>query len=437
MTIPMPIVAGMGTLGDATPGFPAPDGAGHRPVLLTPLIESLQPRPGQTAIDATLGAGGVTAALLERVSPGGRVIAIDRDQSAVEAARRRFADHSDAVQIAQGDFADLETIVRSLGVDAADVVVFDLGISSLQLDDPARGFSFRHDGPLDMRMDPSSGETAAQLVDSLTADELTSLIREYGDERFARSIANRIARTRELVPLTTTTQLRELVEQVVPRRFWPKRIHPATRTFQALRIAVNHELESLERGLQAAISILRPGGRLGVISFHSLEDTLVKNALHVAAQNCICPPQQPHCTCVHRATLFLLTRKVIRPDSAELATNPRSRSARLRVAEKLAAPGLPRSLNRISLSPTGGAATRSGSPRHPTRPALHRRLRSIVFHHVSPLEIGQCPTSVSHAAPSANRLRPPGVSTTCRSNPWCAGSASAVVARARHCRCCL
>jgi 16S rRNA (cytosine1402-N4)-methyltransferase len=339
MTIPMPIVAGMGTLGDATPGFPAPDSAGHRPVLLTPLIESLQPRPGQTAIDATLGAGGVTAALLERVSPGGRVIAIDRDQSAVEAARRRFADHSDAVQIAQGDFADLETIVRSLGVDAADVVVFDLGISSLQLDDPARGFSFRHDGPLDMRMDPSSGETAAQLVDSLTADELTSLIREYGDERFARSIANRIARTRELVPLTTTTQLRELVEQVVPRRFWPKRIHPATRTFQALRIAVNHELESLERGLQAAISILRPGGRLGVISFHSLEDTLVKNALHVAAQNCICPPQQPHCTCVHRATLFLLTRKVIRPDSAELATNPRSRSARLRVAEKLAAPG--------------------------------------------------------------------------------------------------
>jgi 16S rRNA (cytosine1402-N4)-methyltransferase len=339
MTIPMPIVAGMGTLGDATPGFPAPDSAGHRPVLLTPLIESLQPRPGQTAIDATLGAGGVTAALLERVSPGGRVIAIDRDQSAVEAARRRFADRSDAVQIAQGDFADLETIVRSLGVDAADVVVFDLGISSLQLDDPARGFSFRHDGPLDMRMDPSSGETAAQLVDSLTADELTSLIREYGDERFARSIANRIARTRELVPLTTTTQLRELVEQVVPRRFWPKRIHPATRTFQALRIAVNHELESLERGLQAAISILRPGGRLGVISFHSLEDTLVKNALHVAAQNCICPPQQPHCTCVHRATLFLLTRKVIRPDSAELATNPRSRSARLRVAEKLAAPG--------------------------------------------------------------------------------------------------
>jgi 16S rRNA (cytosine1402-N4)-methyltransferase len=339
MTIPLPIVAGMEPTDAATPGVPAPDGAGHRPVLLTPLIESLQPRPGQTVVDATLGAGGFTAALLERVTPGGLVLAIDRDKTAVDAGRLRFKAAGDAVQIAQGDFADLDTIVHGLGVAAVDAVVFDLGISSLQLDDPARGFSFRLDGPLDMRMNPSSGTTAAQLVDSLTADELASLIREYGDERFARPIANRIARTRELVPLTTTTQLRELVEQVVPRRFWPKRIHPATRTFQALRIAVNHELESLERGLQAAISILRPGGRLGVISFHSLEDTLVKNALHVAAQNCVCPPQQPNCTCVHRATLFLLTRKVIRPDAAELASNPRSRSARLRVAEKLAASG--------------------------------------------------------------------------------------------------
>ena len=247
-------------------------------------------------------------------------------------------------------------------------------------------------------MNPSAGTTAAQLVNSLTADELASLIREYGDERFARPIANRIARTRELVPLTTTTQLRELVEQVVPRRFWPKRIHPATRTFQALRIAVNHELESLERGLQAAISILRPGGRLGVISFHSLEDTLVKNALHVAAQNCVCPPQQPHCTCVHRATLFLLTRKVIRPDAAELASNPRSRSARLRVAEKLAAtaPSLTFAL------PQGGAAARSGSPRHRLSPDGRRALPVVSFrpsqtsHH---WRSGQCPTSVPRAAP--------------------------------------
>src|ERR1700676_4423555 len=231
MTIPLPIVADMGMLDDATPGAPAPDGADHRPVLLTPLIESLQPRPGQIAVDATLGAGGVTAALLERVSPGGRVIAIDRDRNAVEAGRTRFSAYGDAVEIAQGDFAELDSIVNAVGVTAADAVVFDLGISSLQLDDPARGFSFRLDGPLDMRMNPSSGVTAAPLVDSLTAEELTSMIRDYGDERFARSIANRIVRARERTPITTTTQLRELVEQVVPRRFWPKRIHPATRTF--------------------------------------------------------------------------------------------------------------------------------------------------------------------------------------------------------------
>ena len=202
------------------------------------------------------------------------------------------------------------------------------------------------------------------------------------------------------MPLTTTTQLRELVEQVVPRRFWPKRIHPATRTFQALRIAVNHELESLERGLQAAISILRPGGRLGVISFHSLEDTLVKNALHVAAQNCVCPPQQPHCTCVHRATLFLLTRKVIRPDAAELASNPRSRSARLRVAEKLARTA-DRLSRLISLSPRGEPQLAAAPPATLSPPARHRRcplLRPIsTSHH---WRSGQCPTSVPRAAPT-------------------------------------
>ena len=165
MTIPLSFVAGMGILDDATPGSPPPDGAGHRPVLLTPLIESLQPRPGQIAVDATFGAGGVTAALIERVSPGGRVIAIDRDQSAVDAGRARFGASGDAVEIAQGDFADLEAIVHGLGVTAVDIVAFDLGISSLQLDDPARGFSFRFDGPLDMRMDPTSGITAAHLVE--------------------------------------------------------------------------------------------------------------------------------------------------------------------------------------------------------------------------------------------------------------------------------
>jgi 16S rRNA (cytosine1402-N4)-methyltransferase len=331
----MATVADLRTSTPATPGDLAPDAPGHRPVLLHPLIESLQPRPGQVAVDGTLGAGGVTAALLERLLPGGRVIGVDRDGSAVAAARRRFAAYGDAVTLIKGDFAELDTIVESLGIKAVDIAVLDLGVSSLQLDDPERGFSFRLDGPLDMRMDRESGVTAADLVNTLPVDDLGQVIRDYGDERFARAIANAIGRARTQEPITRTEDLRGIVEATVPRRFWPKRIHPATRTFQALRIAVNHELESLERGLQASIHTLRPGGRLGVISFHSLEDTLVKNTLHVAAQHCVCPPQQPHCTCAHRATLLLLNRKAIRPDVAELAANPRSRSARLRVAEKL------------------------------------------------------------------------------------------------------
>src|SRR5450631_2013161 len=305
----MSIVAGMDDDSSATPGGHASDAAGHRPVLLHPLIESLQPRPGQTYIDGTLGAGGYVASVLERVRPGGRVLGIDRDPAAVEAARRRFAAASGAI-VEQGDFAFLEAIAARHGID-------------------------RFDGPLDMRMDPREGRTAADLVNEWSEADLTALIRTYGDERFARRIAAAIVRRRADEAITTTAQLRDIVERTIPRRFWPKRIHPATRTFQALRIEVNHEPESLNEGLQAAIRILRPGGRLGVVSFHSLEDTIVKNALHVSAQNCLCPPQQTHCTCAHRASLLLLSRKAIKPDAAELAANPRARSARLRVAEKL------------------------------------------------------------------------------------------------------
>jgi 16S rRNA (cytosine1402-N4)-methyltransferase len=287
-------------------------------------------------VDGTLGGGGVTAALVERVLPGGRVIAVDRDPAAVARGRERFAAYGDAVTVVHGDFADLAQILRDVGVDAVDLVTLDLGVSSLQLDAPERGFSFRFDGPLDMRMDTSSGDpTAADLVNTWSEGDLAALIRDLGEERFARGIAAAVVRERAKLPITTTAQLRECVERAIPRRYWPRRIHPATRTFQALRIEVNHELDSLERGLQAAISELRPGGRLGVIAFHSLEDILVKNALHVAAQNCVCPPQQPICTCVHRASLFLLTRKAIKADPAEIAANPRARSARLRVAEKL------------------------------------------------------------------------------------------------------
>ena len=331
----MSIVAGMDDDSIATPGGPTPEATGHRPVLLHPLIESLQPRPGLTYIDGTLGAGGYVAAFLERVRPGGRILAIDRDPAVVAAARQRFAADEQAVTVEHGDFADMEAIAAAHGIAAADGVMLDLGISSLQLDDPVRGFSFRFDGPLDMRMDRGSEVSAADIVNGWSQADLVALIRTYGEERFAASIASAIVHSRSGGPLTTTAQLREIIERTIPRRFWPKRIHPATRTFQALRIEVNHELESLNLGLQAAIRILRPGGRLGVVSFHSLEDTIVKNALHVSAQNCLCPPQQTHCTCAHRASLLLLSRKAIKPDAAELASNPRARSARLRVAEKL------------------------------------------------------------------------------------------------------
>jgi len=332
----MPIVAGMNGPVPATPGEP-PEASLHRPVLLTPLIENLQPREGQVAVDGTLGGGGVSAALLDGVGATGRVLAIDRDPIAIARARSRFSgDAGGRLILAQGDFADIDLIAAAHGIVAADSLSLDLGISSLQLDDPARGFSFRHDGLLDMRMDQAEATpTAADIVNSWDEADLTALIRTYGEERFAGAIARAVVRERRHRPLATTAGLRELVEQAIPRRFWPKRIHPATRTFQALRIEVNHELESLRRGLQAAISLLRPGGRLGVISFHSLEDSLVKNALHVAAQNCLCPPQQPICTCAHRASLLLLTRRAIKPDAEELAANPRARSARLRVAEKL------------------------------------------------------------------------------------------------------
>jgi 16S rRNA (cytosine1402-N4)-methyltransferase len=331
----MSIVAGMDDDSTATPGGPALDATGHRPVLLHPLIQSLQPRPGQTFIDGTLGAGGYVTAFLERVRPGGRILAIDCDPAAVAVAQHRFAADGGVI-VEHGNFAALESIAAKHGIGTVDGVTLDLGVSSVQLDDPRRGFSFRFDGPLDMRMDQGDGRSAADIVNQWSEADLTSLIRIYGEERFARMIAAAIMRNRSDAAITTTAQLREIVERTIPRRFWPKRIHPATRTFQALRIEVNHELESLNTGLQAAIRILRPGGRLGVVSFHSLEDTIVKNALHVSAQNCLCPPQQTHCTCAHRASLLLLSRKAIKPDAAELAGNPRARSARLRIAEKLA-----------------------------------------------------------------------------------------------------
>ena len=218
------------------------------------------------------------------------------------------------------------------GFSPADLILFDFGLSSTQIDDPSRGFSFRGEGPLDMRMDPNSKLTAAQIVNEYGVAEIERILRQHGEERWARRIAQFIVARR---PLRTTRDLSQAVEAAIPRRAWPRDIHVATRTFQGLRIAVNDELEEIEQGLRAALSTLKPGGRMATISFHSLEDRLVKSFFNVESKDCICPPQQPVCTCGHRATLRIITRHPVRPSEEELTANPRARSARLRVAEKL------------------------------------------------------------------------------------------------------
>ena len=283
-------------------------------------------------MDCTLGAGGHARLLLQRIAPNGRLLAIDRDLAAVEAARAAFADIAPPPTLVQGDFGDLARLAREAGIRAAHGVLFDLGLSSIQLDDPERGFSFRHDGPLDMRMDQRSGVPAAQVVNELPERELAEVIRRLGEERWAVRVARFVVARR---PLRSTRDLAGAVEAAIPRAAWPRDLHPATRTFQAIRMHVNDELGSLERGLPAALEVVRPGGRVAVISFHSLEDRMVKSFFATESRDCVCPPGQPVCTCGHRASVRVLTRKPVRPSSEELAANPRSRSARLRVAEKL------------------------------------------------------------------------------------------------------
>jgi 16S rRNA (cytosine1402-N4)-methyltransferase len=306
--------------------------ARHTPVLSQSAIELLQPRPGAVIIDCTLGLGGHAILLLERIGPGGRLLGIDRDDVALAEAARRLDGADPTPTIVRGDFRDVATIARDAGFDRCDGLLFDLGVSSPQLEDPERGFSFRLDGPLDMRMDRRGRLTAAQVVNGLSERELANVIRRLGEERWASRIARFVVERR---PLRSTRDLADAVERAIPKSAWPSDIHPATRTFQAVRMHVNDELGSLEHGLAGAVEVLAPGGRLVVIAFHSLEDGVVKRFLAREAKDCICPPQQPVCTCGHRASLRPLTRKPVRPTPAEVAANPRSRSARLRAAERL------------------------------------------------------------------------------------------------------
>lgn len=311
--------------GSAQPPGPAP----HTPVLYQQVLAALEPRSGGRYVDGTVGAGGHAAGILARSAPDGELLGLDRDPAALELAAERLAEFEPRFHLRRASYAEMGREARDLGWDAVDGVLLDLGLSSMQLEDPERGFSFRSEGPLDMRFGPDVERTAADLVNELEETDLAELIETYGEEPRARRVARAIVEAR---PLHSTRELAEVVGQVAGRR---GRIHPATRTFQALRIAVNDELNTLRHGLEAAIDLLGPGGRLAVIAFHSLEDRIVKNTFRRESKDCVCPPEQPFCTCDHVAILARISRGVIRPDEDEVERNPRARSARLRVAERL------------------------------------------------------------------------------------------------------
>ena len=301
----------------------------HVPVLTDEVVAGLQVRPGGRYLDATLGAGGHTASILHASAPDGLVLGLDADPAAIAFAGQVLRPFGDRVIMQVANFRNLATVIADVGFEFFDGVLMDLGFSSRQLADARRGFSFMHDGPLDMRMDPGQEQTAADLVNQVPEAELADLLWKYGEERHSRRIAGAIVRAR---PISSTGQLAELVARARGQR---EKIHPATRTFQALRIAVNSELENLSEALPQARNVLCPGGRLAVIAFHSLEDRVVKRFCQQEARDCICPPEIPICVCQHRATLRVVNRKPIRPSDKEVTANPRSRSARLRIAERL------------------------------------------------------------------------------------------------------
>jgi 16S rRNA (cytosine1402-N4)-methyltransferase len=302
----------------------------HLPVLTARIVELLTPAAPGLLVDATVGLGGHAGALL-REDPGFFLVGLDRDPRALARAGERLRVFGERVRLVEGTFDHLPSVIEDLELEPPAAVLADLGCSSLQLDDAERGFSFSADGPLDMRMG-SEGETAAELLERVEWEELVTILRDYGEERRARAIARAIVKGREQSPLRTTGELSRLVQRVVGNR--ERRIHPATRTFQALRIAVNDELGQLERFLEPAVRALRPGGRIAVISFHSLEDRIVKHTFRRLAGRCTCPPGLPVCRCDPQRVVTVVTRSAVRPDEDEVTRNPRARSARLRVAER-------------------------------------------------------------------------------------------------------
>ena len=305
--------------------------ATHTPVLLNEAIAALAVQPGGRYIDCTLGAGGHSAAILERSSPGGQLLGIDADPKAIKVATARLEAYKDSILLINENFVNLQAICLKYDFLPVHGILFDLGLSSLQLNNNSRGFSFKHDTPLDMRLNPRQEVTAADIINTFSESELAQLIKIYGEEGYSRQIARQIIQER---PIKTSLHLARVIEQSIGSR--RGKIHPATRTFQALRIAVNQELEHLEAALKQAISLLGFEGRLVVISYHSLEDRIVKQLMQRESRDCICLSNTPVCVCGHVARLRLVSKKVITPTSTEVQLNPRSRSAKLRVAECIA-----------------------------------------------------------------------------------------------------
>lgn len=301
----------------------------HRPVLYQQTIEYLAPKSPGLYLDCTAGAGGHSEGILQASSPNGLLLALDLDPLAISLTQSRLAPFGERANVVQASYVEAAGILQRMGWDALDGILMDLGVSSMQLDQQTRGFSFRYDAPLDMRFDPNKGPSAADLLNSLSEKDLADLIWKYSEERFSRRIARKIVENR---PLRTTFQLAELVRSASGAS--KGKIDPATRTFQAIRIAVNDELNAIEKAIPSLIALLKPKGRLAVISFHSLEDRLVKQAFRRESIDCLCPPEQLLCTCGHQASVKILTNKPVTASEDEIAGNPRARSAKLRVLEK-------------------------------------------------------------------------------------------------------
>lgn len=307
----------------------------HKSVLLQECIDALNIRPDGIYLDGTLGGAGHSSQIARRLTDGGRLIGVDRDRTALAAAKERLAPYADRVTLVHSNFAEIDAILDSLGIPAVDGMLFDLGVSSPQLDDASRGFSYMADAPLDMRMDKDDALTAGEVVNTWPQGELRRILYDYGEERYAPQIAAAICRAREKAPIETTLELVDIIRSAMPAQALREKQHPAKRSFQAIRIAVNDELGAVSRMMQAAVGRLNPGGRLAVITFHSLEDRIVKSEMQQAARGCTCPPEFPVCVCGKKPLVKLVTRKPIVSGPAELEENPRARSAKLRVAEKL------------------------------------------------------------------------------------------------------